>query len=134
VHIRDMAFFEWLSSTIDYARSLASSGWEGARTTRDKSLAAAPVGVVLSRSVRDSLLPAAVGAYIGALGASLGNRLKPAYGMVVLSSVLGGTIGFASGMAWGTRRLTKGIARGAKKGIDATRDAHWLERNPIDYA
>jgi hypothetical protein len=129
-----MAFLDWICSTIDYARSLANSGWEGARSTRDNSLAAKPVSFVLSRSARESLLPAAVGAYIGALGASLGNRRKPNYGVVALSSLLGGTIGFASGMAWGTRRLTGGVARGALKGIDARRDAHWLERNPIDYA
>ena len=129
-----MGIFAWIAATAEYARSLATSGWEGARTSRNTSLAGAPVASVLTRSVRDSLLPTAVGAYIGALGAALGTRRKPAYGIVVLSSVLGGTIGFASGMAWGTRRLTGDMARGAMKGIDARRDTHWLEKNPIDYA
>ena len=129
-----MAFLGWLASTIDYACSLATSGWQGARSSRGSSLAGAPVSSMLSLSMRESVLPAAVGAYIGALGASLGTRRKRAYGIVALSGLLGGTIGFASGMAWGTRRLTGGIARGALRSMDATRDAHWLERNPIDYA
>jgi len=50
------------------------------------------------------------------------------------ASLLGAAIGFSTGMAWGTRRLTGDMARGAKKNIDTARDAHWLEKNPIDYA
>ena len=129
-----MGIFTWIAATAEYARSLASSGWEGARSSRQAAQDGSPVATVLTRSVRDSVLPAAVGAYIGALGASLGTRRKRAYGIVAISGVLGGVIGFASGMAWGTRHLTGNMARGARQGIGARRDEHWLERHPIDYA
>jgi hypothetical protein len=79
-------------------------------------------------------MPGLVGAYIGALGAALGTRRRRAYGVVMISTTLGAVIGFTTGMAWGTRRLTGGIVQGAKKNIGAVRDAHWLERHPIDYA
>jgi hypothetical protein len=128
-----MTIGDWIKSNIDYGRTLVSSGFEGARAQKT-ALDGAPVVSVLMRSVQSSWMPAAIGAYIGALGATLGNRRKPKYGLVAVSSVLGATIGFTTGMAWGTRRLTGNMARGARKNIDAVRDAHWLSKNPIDYA
>jgi hypothetical protein len=79
-------------------------------------------------------MPAVIGAYVGALGASLGQRRKPRYGVVLGASLLGAAIGLSTGMAWGTRRLAGDMARSAKKNIDTARDARWLEKNPIDYA
>jgi hypothetical protein len=122
-----MTTLEWIESNIDYGRSLIRSGLEGA-------VAHAPVTSALIDSVRDSWMPAVIGAYVGALGASIGNRRKPHYGAVVGASLLGAAIGLSSGMAWGTRRLAGDMARGAKRNIDATRDSRWLEKNPIDYA
>ena len=129
-----MTTLEWIETTVDYGRSLISSGLEGARSARNKTLAGAPVTSALINSVRDSWMPAVIGAYVGALGASLGHRRRTHYGTVMGASLLGAAIGFSTGMAWGTRRLTGDIARGAKKNIDTARDAHWLEKNPIDYA
>jgi hypothetical protein len=125
---------EWFESNIDYGRSLISSGLEGAFSAQKKTLEGAPVSSVLIDSVRNSWMPAMIGAYVGALGASLGHRRKPNYGAILGASLLGAAIGLTTGMAWGTRRLTGGMARGAKKNIDVARDAHWLEKNPIDYA
>ena len=126
---------EWIESNIiDYGRNLVCSGLEGAFSARDKTLEGAPVRSVLVNSVRSSCMPAVIGAYVGALGASLGNRRKPNYGAVVGAGLLGAAIGLSTGMAWDTRHLTGGMARGAKKNINAARDAHWLEKNPIDYA
>ncbi len=122
-----MTTLEWIESNIDYGRSLLRSGLEGAA-------AHAPVTSALIDSVRDSWMPAVIGAYVGALGASIGNRRKPHYGAVVGASLLGAAIGLSTGMAWGTRRLAGDMARGAKRNIDATRDSRWLEKNPIDYA
>ena len=79
-------------------------------------------------------MPGVIGAYVGALGATIGHRRKPQYGAVLGASLLGAAIGLSTGMAWGTRRLAGDMARGAKKNIDAVRDARWLEKNPIDYA
>ncbi len=125
--------FDWLESNIDYGRNLVNSGVEGALSARQKSLGEAPVSSVLIEAVRQAWMPAAVGAYVGSLGATLGNRRKPNYGAIVGAGLLGAAIGVVTGMAWGTRRLTGDMARGAMRKIDATRDAHWLEKNPIPY-
>jgi hypothetical protein len=122
-----MTTLEWIESNIGYGCSLIRSGLEGA-------LAYAPVTSALINSLRDSWMPAVIGAYVGALGASLGHRRKPHYGAVMGASLLGAAIGLSTGMAWGTRHLAGDMARGAKKNIDTARDAHWLEKNPIDYA
>lgn len=128
-----MKTFEWLGSNIDYGRNLVNSGVEGARTAGETYLHEESMASVLIDAVRQSWMPAAVGAYVGALGASLGQRRKPNYGAVVGAGLLGAAIGVVTGMAWGTRHLTGDMARGAMKKIDATRDAHWLEKNPIPY-
>jgi hypothetical protein len=130
----DMTIYTWIKSNIDYGRSLLASGWEGAHTTGKSTLEGVPAASVLVDSVRTSCTPALIGAYIGALGAALGNRRRRAYGVITVSTTLGAVIGFTTGMAWGTRRLTGEMVQGARKKIDAVRDAHWLERNPIDYA
>lgn len=125
---------DWIKSNIGYGRSFVVSGLEGARSGVRTSLEGTPVASVLVRSVCDSWPAMAVGAYIGALGAALGNRRKSNYGAVAVSTVLGAVIGLGTGMAWGTRRLTGNMARGAFGNINAVRDARWLEKNPIDYA
>ena len=124
---------EWIESNIDYGRSLISSGLEGARFAQKKTLEGAPLGSVLIVSVCNSWMPSVIGAYVGALGASLGHRRKTNYGAILGAGLLGAVIGLTTGMAWGTRRLTGGMARGAKKGIGVARDARWLEKNPIPY-
>ena len=125
---------DWIKSNIGYGRSFVVSGLEGARSGGRTILEGNTVGSVLMRSVRASWPAMAVGAYIGALGAALGNRRKPNYGIVAVSTVLGAAIGLGTGMAWGTRHLTGNMARGAMENINAVRDARWLEKNPIDYA
>jgi hypothetical protein len=124
---------EWIESNIDYGRSLISSGLEGARFAQKKTLEGAPLGSVLIGSVCNSWMPSVIGAYVGALGASLGHRRKTNYGAILGAGLLGAVIGLTTGMAWGTRRLTGGMARGAKKSIDVARDARWLEKNPVPY-
>ena len=124
---------EWIESNIDYGRSLISSGLEGARFAQKKTLEGAPLGSVLIVSVCNSWMPSVIGAYVGALGASLGHRRKTNYGAILGAGLLGAVIGLTTGMAWGTRRLTGGMARGAKKSIDVARDARWLEKNPVPY-
>jgi uncharacterized membrane protein YeaQ/YmgE (transglycosylase-associated protein family) len=124
---------DWIKSNIEYGRNLVDSGLEGARSAQHSTLEGAPVTSVLIRSVRDSWMPAVVGAYVGALGASIGHKRRPHYGALAAAGLVGAVIGLTTGMAWGTRRLTGDMARGAMKNIDKTRDAHWLEKNPIAY-
>ena len=124
---------DWIKSGVDYGRSLVGSGWEGLRSAERTALGGAPIGSVLLGALQESWMPAAVGAYVGALGAALGQRRKPNYPALVGASLLGAAIGLTTGMAWGTRRLTGDMARGARKSIGATRDAHWLEKHPVPY-
>jgi hypothetical protein len=124
---------DWLKSSVGYGRSLVGSGWEGLRSAEQAALGEASIGSVLVGALRESWLPAAIGAYVGALGAALGQRRKPNYPALVGASLLGGVIGLTTGTAWGTRRLAGDMARGARKNIDAVRDRHWLEKNPIPY-
>jgi len=124
----------WFKSNFDYTRALVSSGVEGARVGARTALEGAPAAALVLHSIRESGMPALIGAYIGALGASLGTRRRRAYGVVLISTMLGAAIGFTTGLAWGTRHLTGGMARRARKNIDAVRDAHWLAKHPIDYA
>jgi hypothetical protein len=51
-----------------------------------------------------------------------------------LGGVVGGALGAGIGAAWGSRDFMRKVARGAIKDVNAVRDAHWLEKNPITYA
>jgi hypothetical protein len=52
----------------------------------------------------------------------------------LVCALLGGALGFGAGLIWENRRLTASVASGAWKSIHKTRDDHWFEKNPIDYA
>jgi hypothetical protein len=130
-----MNFVEWSKSSVDYGRKLMNSALEGARSGEDEFLdreeeALAPY---LSDSARQALGPAAVGAYLGLVGGCLGS-LRRSTGKVLACALLGGAIGFAAGMLWDSRRFTRSVASGAWRSLNKTRDHHWLEKHPIDYA
>ena len=97
----------------------------GARTIPETVRGRMPVDSVLLRSLRSSWKPAAIGAYIGALSRS-GNRQKPKYGAVMMSSLLGAAVGeLTSSMAWGAQPAAEDMARSAGKKTNRMRDAHW---------
>ncbi len=77
-------------------------------------------------------LPAAIGALIGILAARFGNRKQSGY-RVALIGVAGSAIGFGAGVGFTTRGSTKAVLRSTMQKVNGVRDAHWLERNPIDY-
>jgi hypothetical protein len=77
--------------------------------------------------------PAAIGACIGVLSSCPGNRHR-SLGRMLAFGLIGAALGFGCGIAWENRYLAKSIARAAKRGIERTRDEHWLEGHPIDYA
>ena len=127
-------FGEWLRSRIDYGRNLLDSGLDGARSTRETTLAGEPMATMLTRSARKARRLTTIGACIGVLGAYLPSRRKPICSATLGWTLVGAALGFSAGMAWETRRLTGAMARGAMKNMDTVRDAHWLQRNPITYA
>ena len=128
-----MNFVEWSKSSVDYGQRLVNSALEGAHEGEDEFLKDESLAPYLSESARHAFAPAVVGALLGALGGSMGNRRRsPARALAF--GVLGGAIGFGAGVIWENREFTASVASGAWKKISQTRDEHWLEKNPIDYA
>jgi hypothetical protein len=60
-----------------------------------------------------------------------GRRSRP---RTLLCALLGGVVGFGAGVIWESRQLTATVASNSWKRVSKTRDEHWLEQNPIDYA
>jgi hypothetical protein len=124
---------EWSKSSVDYGRKLVDSAVEGARAGEDEFLKEEPLIPYLGKSARQALAPAAIGACLGVLGGYLANRRRSTT-RALAGGLLGGTIGFGAGMIWQNREFTASVASGAWKSIGKTRDEHWFEKNPIDYA
>jgi hypothetical protein len=124
---------EGAKSDLDYGRKLLNSGLEGARSGGEEFLQGKPLIPFLEKSARNAVSIAAVGACIGLLGSYLGNRRR-SVGKAFAFGICGGAIGFGLGVAWGGRRLGASVVTGAWKNIGRTRDEHWIEENPIDYA
>jgi hypothetical protein len=128
-----MNFSATVTSNLEYGRKLFRSAMEGAHSGEEQYLHGKPFHLFMDESASQALKPAVLAAVLGALGAYSGTRHRSpvkalAYGM------LGGTIGFGAGLAWQSRGLTSYVATAAWKRIGRTRDEHWLESNPIDYA
>lgn len=128
-----MNFSARLTSNLEYGRKLFRSAMQGAHSGEERYLHGKPLHLFIDESASQALKPAVVAAVLGAVSAYSGSRHRSpartlAYGM------LGGTIGFGAGLAWQSRGLTSSVATAAWKRIGRTRDEHWLESNPIDYA
>jgi hypothetical protein len=125
----------WVKSNVDYGRRLVDSGIEGARCGQDEFLDGEPLAPFLSESVKGSLVPAAIGACVGALVAYPIFRKKSSAATVTLAyGLLGCAIGLTTGMAWKSRHLSASVAEGAMKNIGKVRDERWLTKHPINYA
>jgi len=122
----------WVSE-VDYGRKLLSSGIAGAYCGEEVYLHGRGLTPLLNRSARQALRPAVVGAFLGLLGGYQALRRRSASRALELS-FLGGAIGFGAGLAWDNRGLVASVTSGAMKNIGRTRDQHWLEKHPIDYA
>jgi hypothetical protein len=128
-----MNFIEWSKSSVDYGQKLVNSALEGAREGEDEFLQDESLVPYLGESAREAAVPAIIGAYVGAFGASLaGGRRSTA--RTVAFGLLGGAIGFGAGLLWQNRELGARVASSAWDKINKTRDEHWFEKNPIDYA
>jgi hypothetical protein len=118
---------------LHYGRSLVASGSEGMKAGRQAYLNGKPLGPVLSEKARASLGLAAVGACAGLVQYMVSCRRRRVPASLALSAA-GSVIGFVAGFAWKTRDLTGSMLQGASRAIETTRDEHWLETHPIDYA
>ena len=128
-----MNVMEWSKSNADYGRKLVDSALEGARTGEGEFLKGESVAPFLSKTARQALAPAVIGACLGALGGYLGNGRRSKTTSLACA-FMGGAIGFGASMVWSSRHFTASVASGAWKRISKTRDEHWFEKNPIDYA
>lgn len=116
-----------------YGRKLFRSALEGAHSGEEAYLHGKPFTGFVDESARNALKPAILAACLGLLGGYTGYRHRSP-GRAMAYGVLGGTIGFSVGLAWQSWGLTASIASAAWKKIGRTRDEHWLDQNPIDYA
>ena len=108
-------------------KGLAAAAWGGAASAR-KEVSGKKVGL----SLRPSLyVPMAVGAALGAAGAAKRRRRSST---VAVGGAVGTVIGLGAAVAWASRHFATAAARAAVRNVNAARDAHWLELNPIDYA
>jgi hypothetical protein len=127
-----MNFLEWSKSNVDYGRKLMDSAVEGAREGENEFLRDESLGPYLERSALRAIAPTMIGACLGAAGGYLASRRSRKSALICC--LLGGAIGFGVGVAWENRNLTASVASGAWKRINKTRDDHWFEKNPINYA
>lgn len=127
-----MNFLEWSKSNVDYGCRLMDSAVEGAREGESEFLRDESLGPYLERSALRAIAPTIIGACWGLVGGYLaGQRSKK---RTVIFGLLGGALGLGAGVVWENRKLTASVAAGAWKHISKTRDEHWFEKNPIDYA
>ncbi len=124
---------EWVGENLEYARDLVSTAVEGAKHGHTCVAPEERLPKVLVKSAPSSLGLAVLGAGIGIACSYLGNR-KKFTAESALFGALGGIAGLLIGAGWSSRHATNGMASGAIKNINTARDAHWLERHPIDYA
>lgn len=124
---------EWSKSSAAYGRKLVQSTIEGMHTGRDAFLDEERLTPYFAEITRKSLVPAALGAVVGACCGYLASHRRSA-GRAMGGSILGGTIGFSTGLIWESRELTASVGTSVRESVQHTRDEHWFEKHPIDYA
>jgi hypothetical protein len=118
-----------LESDFAYLKQLARAGMDGINSARYEL-----DGDVLKGTLQTVVWkPAALGATIGMLSAHLSGDRKSA-SRVAMGGLVGSVFGFGAALAWASRSFIGPAARTAMRRVNATRDARWLEANPIDYA
>jgi len=128
-----MNVMEWSKSRVDYGRKLMDSAVEGAREGEGDFLRQRSLEQYFAESTRKALAPAAFGACLGAARGWLAKgRRSP--GRALAYGLVGAALGFSAGLIWESRPLTACVASKAWKRVGKTRDEHWFESNPIDYA
>jgi len=128
-----MNFPKLLEASVDYGRRLVDSAVEGARTGEQEFLKQKQLVPYLCESVGRAVAPAVIGACVGVVTGYLKNGHCSAP-RAVAGGLFGAAIGLGAGFLWESRELTASVASGAWENIGGTRDEHWFEKNPIDYA
>ena len=124
---------KWVKSNVDYGRRLVDSGIEGARSGQEEFLDGEPLAPFLGESVKDALVPAAIGACVGLLVGYPICRKKSA-SVTWAYGLLGCAVGLTAGFAWESRRLSASVAGNALRNMGKVRDEQWLNKHPINYA
>ena len=128
-----MSVKDWSMSTVGYGRKLVQSTATGVRSGEEPFRDKGQLSPYLGRSARQSLGPMALGVIVGAcIGYSRDERRS--VGKMLVGGIVGGLIAFGAGMLWETRDLTASVGSNVRKSVQLTRDEHWLQRHPIDYA
>ncbi len=123
----------WLEDNYKNTLELVESGYEGAKAARNRVLHDEPITSAVARGARNSWKAAAIGACVGTVGAFFSGEKKSAR-RVLLGGLAGGCIGLGGSMVWGSRGVVGAMASEARRKVSNVRDAHWLQRHPIDYA
>ena len=114
---------------LDYLRQLAGAGWNGINAARQDF-----EGPVFEIPKAGNLwTPAAVCAGIGLMSGKLLAKRQDR-STAAERGLLGGLVGSTAMLAWSSRRFARHATRKAIRSVNAVRDRHWLEANPIDYA
>jgi len=124
-----MKLQEWLKSELEYSHDLVNSAVLGAR----RVIADEPASEVFTNAALNSLPLAAMGACVVTLAAHRG-RKRMSSRTELLFGLAGAVLGFSAGIALRARPVVEEIAHEAVHNINGVREAHWLERHPIDYA
>ena len=114
-----------LQLDLAYFKQLIDAGLDGIEIARREI----DGGVFASPSRSDVWKPAAIGTIVGVLATPLAGSRKTAS-----RTALGGLVGGVLGLAWASRGFISHATHTATRRVNATRDAHWLETHPIDYA
>jgi len=118
-----------VASEFGYLGRLMGAGLDGIASARREAR-----GSVFVPPLRKVVwMPAAIGAAVGALTAGADQKRRSA-SRLTTGALVGTAVGFGAGLVWASRHFTGRAAGMAARNVSALRDAHWLERNPIDYA
>jgi hypothetical protein len=124
-----MASVHAKESEIGYFKDLVGAGWEGVAEVR-RELG----GRVFERQSKPSVwTPAAVGCAVGVLGTGMFKNRRSAPSLAI-GAIVGSVVGLTAAGAWAARHFTRAATRRASHMVNQVRDAHWLEKNPINYA
>jgi hypothetical protein len=124
----------WVKSNVDYGRRLVESGMAGAECAGKEFLHKEPLCPFLGESARKALKFSTAAACLGTGLAFVTKAHRKKALDTVAFAIAGAAFGFAAGVTWESRRFLASMTRQAIKDVNATRDEHWLEKNPIDYA
>jgi hypothetical protein len=115
-------------SELTYIGHLIEAGWRGALSIRGES-GGRPSSSDVARGL---LVPAAIGAALGALTAAFRKDRGPSPSPAA-TAFLGGAVGLGAGVAWASRGSAGAATHAAMRRINAVRDSRWLESHPIAY-